>query len=590
MKECKCQTSCCGEKHEEHDSEDDIDEDTKGLVEDRILKRIDDLVTQCNGLTYEERIHGKEVLDGFKDGSKNVNIKAAHFSYCILKRFYTIMNRCFKQEEDATYSKASLRDFISYSQQLPWVARNFFYSLSDDEDSIVYKDLDHEDWKLLFDHYEYADPVSLEGVVEASNTLAGYLGFAASIMTRKDYGHLSFLRKMYRGAKWAAYYAIYKEKSKQQYNLWISNPDTENCLRLYNGVDTPSFQDAMQILYTRVKVHKLIYLPMLLKDFTIDQIGDVVKSFGEEAKLDINDLANEELKDGTNFQRLDRENYEKDKFVMVRVLSDIGLPVDWDDCSLKSTDPVEIPAIIVHYHGGGFIAGSSGSHQTYSREWAKKAKIPVFSVDYRLSPEYAYSAGLNDCFQVYYWIVTQCESRLGIKPKKIFLAGDSAGGNLVYGVTNLSILTGIRVPDMINLFYPCMTVDNNRFTPSQYLAVSDKILPTGFIEVFTKCYLDKEGKCRPDSDFLMSPALTPDTVLAHYPKVRLLVSGSDAFRDESYKYALRLLKQGKDLKFVEYQTFPHGFLQLDSPVGGVAGFEKPILKSIEFFEEEANSE
>ena len=69
----------------------------------------------------------------------------------------------------------------------------------------------------------------------------------------------------------------------------------------------------------------------------------------------------------------------------------------------------KVPAIILHFHGGGFVAMSSSSHQNYTRKWAKITGCPIFSVDYRLSPEYAFPDALNDCWQVYYWLVNHAE-------------------------------------------------------------------------------------------------------------------------------------------------------------------------------------
>ena len=82
---------------------------------------------------------------------------------------------------------------------------------------------------------------------------------------------------------------------------------------------------------------------------------------------------------------------------------------------------------------------SSGSHMNYTRAWANIMDIPVFSVDYRLSPEVAFPAALNDCWQVYYWLYEDCERVLGIKVNEIILAGDSAGGNLCAALTLLCI-------------------------------------------------------------------------------------------------------------------------------------------------------
>ncbi len=48
---------------------------------------------------------------------------------------------------------------------------------------------------------------------------------------------------------------------------------------------------------------------------------------------------------------------------------------------------------------------SSGSHQNYTRIWAKETGVPVFSVDYRLSPKWKFPAALSDIWQVYYFLV-----------------------------------------------------------------------------------------------------------------------------------------------------------------------------------------
>jgi hormone-sensitive lipase len=48
--------------------------------------------------------------------------------------------------------------------------------------------------------------------------------------------------------------------------------------------------------------------------------------------------------------------------------------------------------VIVHIHGGGFLAMSSFSHQSYTWEWVNKLDIPLFSIDYRLAPEHPFPA------------------------------------------------------------------------------------------------------------------------------------------------------------------------------------------------------
>ena len=67
----------------------------------------------------------------------------------------------------------------------------------------------------------------------------------------------------------------------------------------------------------------------------------------------------------------------------------------------------KVQKIIIHFHGGAFISQSSDVAQPYLRRWAKELKVPIFSIDYRLAPKNPYPDPINDCYQGYYWLVTQ---------------------------------------------------------------------------------------------------------------------------------------------------------------------------------------
>ena len=66
--------------------------------------------------------------------------------------------------------------------------------------------------------------------------------------------------------------------------------------------------------------------------------------------------------------------------------------------------------------------------------------MPIFSIDYRLANETSsFPDALNDVWQVYYWLVLNAEKEYGVRPDKIILVGDSAGGNLICALTILAI-------------------------------------------------------------------------------------------------------------------------------------------------------
>ena len=102
--------------------------------------------------------------------------------------------------------------------------------------------------------------------------------------------------------------------------------------------------------------------------------------------------------------------------------------------------------------------------------------MPVFSIDYRKAPKHPYPDSSNDCYQGYYWIMTQAKKHLGMDIKKVIVAGDSAGGHLALNVITLAIIRQFRVPDGCVLLYPNVNSNHNMFSPSALLALDDSFL------------------------------------------------------------------------------------------------------------------
>lgn len=74
---------------------------------------------------------------------------------------------------------------------------------------------------------------------------------------------------------------------------------------------------------------------------------------------------------------------------------------------LTPVDALDFRRILIHIHGGGFVAMSSSSHLTYLIKWANELKVPVFSIDYRLAPVVQYPILLNDVIRSYIWILVK---------------------------------------------------------------------------------------------------------------------------------------------------------------------------------------
>lgn len=80
-------------------------------------------------------------------------------------------------------------------------------------------------------------------------------------------------------------------------------------------------------------------------------------------------------------------------------------------------------AMIVYFHGGGFVAGSPVTHRRLTAWLAQCAGLPVLSAAYRLTPEHRYPAQREDALAA----IDAAWARLGRPDARLFLAGDSAG-------------------------------------------------------------------------------------------------------------------------------------------------------------------
>ncbi len=121
----------------------------------------------------------------------------------------------------------------------------------------------------------------------------------------------------------------------------------------------------------------------------------------------------------------ERDNMDKLAVMSVkpergRVTTLGGVPGEWHEAQLGSKETT-----ILYLHGGGYVVGSPTSHRGLAAMLANLAQARVFVLDYRLAPEAPFPAALDDAVSAYKALLDD-----GQDPKKIVIAGDSAGGGL----------------------------------------------------------------------------------------------------------------------------------------------------------------
>ncbi len=213
------------------------------------------------------------------------------------------------------------------------------------------------------------------------------------------------------------------------------------------------------------------------------------------------------------------------------------------------------PAIL-HCHGGGMILGSVERFQKGLRLEVDQISVPVFSVEYRLAPEYKDTTLVDDCYAALVWLSSNAV-RFNIDPARIAVMGESAGGGIAAGVALMARDKNLQPPLAKQiLIYPMLDdrnlVANEALEPLAFWKNDDNI--TGW----TALLGDKAGK--PDSDevsIYAAPARAKS--LAGLPPTYIDVGGLDIFRDEDLAYAARLAAENISTEFHLYPDVPHAF-------------------------------
>lgn len=104
--------------------------------------------------------------------------------------------------------------------------------------------------------------------------------------------------------------------------------------------------------------------------------------------------------------------------------------------------------LLVYFHGGAFILFSPSAplYHNYLNALVAESQVVAVSVHYRRAPEHPLPVAYEDSRAVFQWVASHCNGD-GPEPvlnqhadfTRVFLAGDSAGGNIVH---NLAMAAG----------------------------------------------------------------------------------------------------------------------------------------------------
>jgi acetyl esterase len=240
-------------------------------------------------------------------------------------------------------------------------------------------------------------------------------------------------------------------------------------------------------------------------------------------------------------------------------VEDVAVPAPHGAIPIRVYRPLTLPktglaSALVYYHGGGWVIGDLESHDVACRQIATEAGMIVAAVDYRLAPEHKFPAAVEDSIAATKWIAENAE-KLGIDANRLFVGGDSAGGNLAAVVAMHARDNG--GPDIKGqvLIYPVIDL---AMTTASYRDPDTGVLLTHALMCwFRDYYLADHAQI---DDWRASPLRMAN--LKDLPPAFVLTVGADPLHDEGEEFAGRLEQAGVAVTYVDYPGQFHAFITM----------------------------
>lgn len=237
----------------------------------------------------------------------------------------------------------------------------------------------------------------------------------------------------------------------------------------------------------------------------------------------------------------------------IEAVQDQNLNAEWVlapgvDCSRR----------LLYIHGGAFCVGSPKSHRVITSRLSQVANCAVLAVDYRLLPENERKDGIQDCRDAYDWLLQHSPEGVDKYVSAVFVAGDSAGGNLT-----LSLLNWIRdskrtVPNAAVALSP--VTDMRMVNPSIKVNSHHDVMLGPLYKRLNKVprMLWSIGVYWSTGYGAKHPDISPlHADLANLPPILVQASEHEILRDDARRYVNKAIQAGTDARLQLWMHMPH---------------------------------
>lgn len=217
------------------------------------------------------------------------------------------------------------------------------------------------------------------------------------------------------------------------------------------------------------------------------------------------------------------------------------------DCFLLT--PTDLPQahrkrLLVHLHGGGYVAGAGEIGTLEGIMMAGHARTPVITIDYRMPPDSPYPAAVDDVLAVWKALLRSND------PGKMAMFGTSAGGGLLLSVVQRAKRERLPLPAAIAPGTPWS--DLSRTGDSYYInAGIDPMQYEGALKVMAKLYAGKID--------LQDPRVSPVYGdFKGFPPAILTSGTRDLFLSNTVRVNQKLREAGVETRLQVFEGQTHG--------------------------------
>jgi acetyl esterase/lipase len=227
--------------------------------------------------------------------------------------------------------------------------------------------------------------------------------------------------------------------------------------------------------------------------------------------------------------------------------------------------------VVVYFHGGGWVIADKDVYDAGARALSKLADAVVVSVDYRQGPENKFPAAHDDAYAAYEWAIANASSIKG-DPRRIALAGESAGGGLAVSAAIMARDRKIQMPLAVVSVYPIAGTDTT--TPSYEENADAKPLNREMMTWFFEKYLNgPQDRSDPRVNLVAAD-------LAGLPPVTIINAEIDPLRSEGEMLAQKLQAAGVNVEQKTYPGVTHEFFGMGAVVDKALTAEQMAAHSL----------